>query len=682
MKSVPFRRLLPLLLLVPFSTGPASSKSPQGWLSPLAADLGRTASFGEFRGDHLHAGVDFGTGGEVGLPVRAVADGRIVRMKVEWRGYGKALYIEHDGGLVSLYGHLDRFSEKLGLAQLVEAAKRRKGTRFPGEIVPERPIPVRAGEVVAWSGETGAGMPHLHFEIRRDGAAPVDPALLGIPLPADLTGAVPRLLRIVPARIESRVDGRPWSLDLPFVADGESFRTERSVRLTGPFRLAVEADDPTPPDHRTGLSGWNLLVDGRPFSSFRIETMTFRTYFLAAEIFDATRSSAEVGRYLQWLAPPPNGLFGPSSGSGLLQLAPGPHLVEIRLRDAAGRESSARVGVESIPATRGDPSRRSVVPAGLAAERFLDIEEREDGLVLRLDPAAPDELRLSANGKVRTLETISVGAERFLALPKESLGAGAHELASPGWGKVDFRIAPKQHSAPGASEEESPRFEILLPSGSPLFVHEVDPTRLLEEPLPVAAAARPGSFERRSPVLRVGPESAPEILGAKLRTGRADSRDFFYRWEGMERRWILAGDPSRSGGGMELRIRRAGCWAVFEDRRPPLLDRVRRFSDDRGSGLAVDAWDPESGIDREGVKMVLSSGESRIAELDPDRGVALFDAVPSTPFRLVAVDRAGNGSGREVGDLGAIPLLPRLPPGGTAWSEGSAPVPGRTARTP
>ena len=30
---------------------------------------------------------------------------------------------------------------------------------------------MRAGEIIAWSGESGAGGPHLHFEIRREDVA-------------------------------------------------------------------------------------------------------------------------------------------------------------------------------------------------------------------------------------------------------------------------------------------------------------------------------------------------------------------------------------------------------------------------------------------------------------------------------------------------------------------------------
>ncbi|MEA2645063.1 MAG: hypothetical protein QOE92_146 [Chloroflexota bacterium] len=96
---------------------------------------------------HFHAGVDMVA--PTGMPVRAVLPG--LAQVVLTGGYGLHVLITHDGGLLSLYGHLGR----------VDVA--------PGERV-------TAGQVIGAEGSTGASTgPHLHFEVRRDGE-PVDPA--------------------------------------------------------------------------------------------------------------------------------------------------------------------------------------------------------------------------------------------------------------------------------------------------------------------------------------------------------------------------------------------------------------------------------------------------------------------------------------------------------------------------
>ena len=87
-----------VFILVAASVILASSKRPSPYHPPLLDIIAPVASFGEYRPDHLHPGVDLSTGGRTGLPVVAVADGEIYRLKVEWRGYGRALYLRHADG--------------------------------------------------------------------------------------------------------------------------------------------------------------------------------------------------------------------------------------------------------------------------------------------------------------------------------------------------------------------------------------------------------------------------------------------------------------------------------------------------------------------------------------------------------------------------------------------------------
>lgn len=103
-----------------------------------------TQGFGENPADYAcfgqagHNGLDFGVG--IGTPVKAAADGVFLRYGVDSTGYGKYVMIQHEGGWVTLYGHLSRavsFHE------------------------------VRAGDVIGYSGCTGNSTgPHLHFELR------------------------------------------------------------------------------------------------------------------------------------------------------------------------------------------------------------------------------------------------------------------------------------------------------------------------------------------------------------------------------------------------------------------------------------------------------------------------------------------------------------------------------------
>lgn len=96
----------------------------------------------------LHSGMDFI--GALGESVRAVASGS-VSLAGESGGYGEMVEIDHGGGLVTRYGHLSQIF-------VVEGQK------------------IAAGAIIGALGSTGRSTgPHLHYEIRDEGAA-VDPA--------------------------------------------------------------------------------------------------------------------------------------------------------------------------------------------------------------------------------------------------------------------------------------------------------------------------------------------------------------------------------------------------------------------------------------------------------------------------------------------------------------------------
>ena len=80
-------------------------------------------------------------------------------------GVGRALYLRIRDGRILEFGHLDAFAGSL--ATFVENRKDSTG-QYEQDLRPQRgEFPVRAGDVIAWTGESGAGGPHLHFEIRR-----------------------------------------------------------------------------------------------------------------------------------------------------------------------------------------------------------------------------------------------------------------------------------------------------------------------------------------------------------------------------------------------------------------------------------------------------------------------------------------------------------------------------------
>jgi murein DD-endopeptidase MepM/ murein hydrolase activator NlpD len=85
-----------------------------------------------------------------GTPVKAAEDGVVAYSGNELKGYGNLVLVRHSNGYVTAYAHAS-------------------------ELMVKRGDPIKRGQIIAKSGQSGeVGSPQLHFEIRK-GSSPVDP---------------------------------------------------------------------------------------------------------------------------------------------------------------------------------------------------------------------------------------------------------------------------------------------------------------------------------------------------------------------------------------------------------------------------------------------------------------------------------------------------------------------------
>src|SRR5690606_17144796 len=141
------------------------SQAPDNFIFPMDTPLIISGNYGELRPNHFHAGIDFSTNNKVNLPVYAAADGYVSRIKVSPFGYGKAIYVTHPNGQVTVYAHLNSYNEKIAAIVKQEQYARKN---YEVEIYPKANfIQVKKGEIIAYSGNTGGSTgPHIHFELR------------------------------------------------------------------------------------------------------------------------------------------------------------------------------------------------------------------------------------------------------------------------------------------------------------------------------------------------------------------------------------------------------------------------------------------------------------------------------------------------------------------------------------
>jgi hypothetical protein len=446
------------LAIINLNPVPAAAGAAAGALRwPLDLAPAVVSSFGEYRYDHMHAGVDLSTGGAVGLPVHAAADGRVFRLKVEWRGYGRALYLKHSDGRISVYGHLERYEDAvLGLEKQVARRQREAGTRYPGDIYLDPPLPVRRGQVIAYSGESGVGLPHLHFEMRGAGDDPIDPFRNGLPPPRQ---GAPILESIVAtaAGPDAWIDGVLREKTLALRLRNHVYEPEEPLRVSGPVRLDVSAWAPGG-GGRAGIRFLEARVDGESCYRLDFDRFRFDQYPLAGLVYDHRFSHLGPTRMVWRLAALPGNalaqggcrfIAGDAGGisPGAYGLADGAHRLEVIARDAAGAESVARVCIFS-----GQP------PA-LAGLRVTGAREGEVAAV-RFDP--PDSPRSAPVGGAPTgaaacsapawrVEAGLWDGRRWAALDcRERDGVCTPAAGASGSGGNDVRIRQDVAGVPGS----------------------------------------------------------------------------------------------------------------------------------------------------------------------------------------------------------------------------------------
>ncbi len=155
---------------------------PQFIQSPLNIPIELAGNFGEIRENHFHTGWDIKTQNKEGLPVKSAAIGFVSRIKISATGYGVAIYVKHPQGFVTVYGHLNRLEKRF--ADLVEAEQYRQKSFEVDIKFPVRKLIVKAGETIAYSGNSGGSTaPHLHFELRDAFTEEaINPAFFGLQL--------------------------------------------------------------------------------------------------------------------------------------------------------------------------------------------------------------------------------------------------------------------------------------------------------------------------------------------------------------------------------------------------------------------------------------------------------------------------------------------------------------------
>lgn len=390
------KNLLTLGWLLLVAIGATAQDYPKGYFrNPLSIPLALVANFGEIRANHWHMGLDIRTQQRVNLPVFAAAEGYVSRIGIDATGFGQAIYIDHPNGYTTVYAHMNSYFP--ALAQYIKEQQYKQETWKINLLLPPGRFPVKKGEYIGLSGNTGGSAgPHVHFEIRDTETEKVlNPFLFGVSLPDGVPPAVYRLAMY--DRNRSTYAQSPQFLNIQKVK-GTTVKVG-SDKLS----FAVGATD-----HFNGSSNPNgiyaakISVDGTPVSAFTLDNIGYdETRYINAQI--DYPYEAKGGALVQHITPLPGAAavaYNVYDGDGCIHLIDeAPHTISIEVTDADKNVSRINFSVQY------DASLAKAATA-FDGERFLpnnvNIFERDEFQLVTTEKTIYDTVNVSyssvANG--------------------------------------------------------------------------------------------------------------------------------------------------------------------------------------------------------------------------------------------------------------------------------------------
>ncbi|MFC1853183.1 M23 family metallopeptidase [candidate division CSSED10-310 bacterium] len=632
---------------------------------PLAVNYGISATFGEFRYGHFHAGIDLRTAGKNGFQVLAADSGHIYRLNIRKRGYGKAIYIRHQNDLITVYGHLERFEEKQLHLESYLAEKQITLGKYPGNLYLN--IPIRKGQCIGFSGESGAGLPHLHFEVRQGEERPINPFRAGFRV-LDKKGPLIRKIIFTPRSADSYINHYPRD----YILSTANIRKLTPPVIRGQIEVSIDAYDVLGALNRVNIYSALIKFGAALLNEVRFDEITYTQnhrsgliYNLASSGFSPTRYVYQLGhRYGRELP------FGQdfAAGSGIIdtKLYPeGTHNIQVQVADFAGNLKTITIPV-TIDNTITDLRRAEIQnknreqPSQLKQCKIRDHHNYLSiiGEVINSHSRFPQvSVSVPGKGGVRNIElmcpdrNIFVGTLDMTTLPCGELKILFSDPFSPAQIVQQNSYVIRRFKPGKGGRLETTDFYVDIPQKA-LFEDLYLTYEAFKPPRHGALKAVGSAISLRPPGV---PFDQSVLIGVyyALDQSRDPAKLGVYVLNEYNKRWAYR-SPSQhliSKALLEVKISSLAGFCLFYDDVPPAISAPSSFKPDalrEGEIIILKVYDEGMGIDDARTKVRVAEIEID-NEYDPDRGwlkIFLPLGLNKGTFQMsvTVFDRGGNKS--------------------------------------
>lgn len=348
------RRLI-LLVFLYLPVFVQAQDHPKGYFrNPLDIPMMLAGNFGECRSNHFHSGLDIKTESRENMKVHAAADGYIARVRIQNGGFGHVLYLVHPNGYSTVYAHLNDFAPEV--QAYVESEQQRRKSWTVDLYVPASKFPVKKGDFIAYSGNTGGSLaPHLHFEIRETkNGHPVNPALFGFDIVDNIP---PKPTKVFLYDMERSVYMQdPKSVSLSEKGGSYTVSGDTVYITADQVGIAFQSNDYM--DNSTNTLTYytaELLMDGIPQCRITLDNIGYDVTRYLNAFADYSQKFKGNG-WVQCLFRMPGnrlgGIYELNKTRGGLVINDGEaHKVTISLTDAFGNNSKINFYVKNVPGT-------------------------------------------------------------------------------------------------------------------------------------------------------------------------------------------------------------------------------------------------------------------------------------------------------------------------------------------